>query len=239
LSEVLLAVDTSTPAGSIAISRGETLVGELFLDLKAANHTDRLLHSISQLLSDCAMSIQDVTAFGVVVGPGSFTGLRVGLATVKGLAMATGKPVVGVTSLSVLAASVPFARYPVCVMVDARKQEVYSELFSCEKGRPQSIGPAVVADPEKVVSNLESPTLFVGNGAVLYRSLITKNLGARAHFAPWTFTAPRASLAADLLLEAYRQGEVIPLESLAPLYIRLSEAEIAWAKRQENGLIQG
>ena len=239
MSEVLLAVDTSTPAGSIAISRGETLVGELFLDLKAANHTDRLLLSISQLLSDCAMSIQDIAAFGVVVGPGSFTGLRVGLATVKGLTMATGKPVVGVSSLSVLAASVPFARYPVCVMVDARKQEVYSELFTCEKGHPQRIGTAVVADPERVVSNLEASTLFIGNGAVLYRSLILKHLGAKAHFAPWPFTAPRASLAASLLLEAYRQGEAIPLESLAPLYIRLSEAEIAMAKRQENDFIQG
>ncbi|BCA79851.1 tRNA (adenosine(37)-N6)-threonylcarbamoyltransferase complex dimerization subunit type 1 TsaB [Desulfuromonas sp. AOP6] len=239
MPEVLLTVDTSTPAGSIAISRGEALIGEIFLDLKAANHTDRLLLSVSQLLSDCALSIHDVTVFGVVVGPGSFTGLRVGLATIKGLAMATGKPVVGVSSLRVLAASLPFSRYPVCVMVDARKKEVYSELFSCEKGRPESIGPAVVADPEKVLLNLESSTLFVGNGAILYRSLILRHLGGKAHFAPWTFIAPRASMAASLLLEAYLQGEVLPLESLAPLYIRLSEAEIAWARRQENDLIQG
>ena len=239
MPEVLLAVDTSTPAGSIAISRGDTLVGEIFLDLKAANHTDRLLLSVSQLLSDCALSVGDIDAFGVVVGPGSFTGLRVGLATVKGLAMATGKPVVGITSLYALAASLPFSRYPVCVMVDARKKEVYSELFSCEKGRPESFGQAVVADPEKVLSHLESTTLFVGNGTVLYRSLIVKHLGDKAHFAPWTLNAPRASMAANQLLDAFRQGEVIPLESLAPLYIRLSEAEIAWAKRQENGLIQG
>lgn len=238
MSEVLLAIDTSTPAGSVSLSKGETLQGEIFYDL-GNTHTDLLLQNIQQLLDNTGLSLAEVDVFGVVLGPGSFTGLRVGLATVKGLALAMGKPVVGTTSLRALAAHFPFSPFTVCAMIDARKKEIYAQLFRCEKGVPVSQTEAMAVPPDSFLATLEEPCVFVGNGALAYRMLIAKMMGDKAHFAPWTFSAPKSSAAASLLLDNFRSGKTISLEELAPYYIRLSEAEILWAKRQQMPDIEG
>ncbi len=238
MNEILLTVDTSTPAGSVALTRGNQVLGEILLNVKGT-HTDRVLISMDQLLKDADMAIGEVTAFGVVLGPGSFTGLRVGVATVKGLALACGKEIVGVSSLRTLAMQAAFARYPVCALLDARKTEVYAGLYDWEMGLPVSRGPEQVLPPEKLLASLEGSVLFVGDGAKAYQTLIVRRLGARAHFVPWPLNAPRASSAAALVLEDFRQGKVIALEHLTPTYIRPSEAEIMWAKSQGEASIEG
>lgn len=238
MSEILLTVDTSTPCGSVAVSRGETLLGEVLLNVKST-HTDRLLVTVRQLLGDVGLSVQEMDAFGVVLGPGSFTGLRIGVATVKGLALATNKPVVGISSLRGLALQVPLCRHPLCVLLDARKKEVYAGLYSWEAGLPVPAVPEAVLPPERLLDTLKGDVLFAGDGAVAYRTLIVRHLGARAHFVPWPLNLPRASVAAALALADLRQGRTISLELLTPHYIRPSEAEIMWAGRQEEGLIDG
>ena len=238
MSEVLLSLDTSTQAGSVSLSKGENLLGEIFFDL-GNTHTDRLLQSVGHILEATGLSLSQVDAFGVILGPGSFTGLRVGLATVKGLALATGKPVVGLSSLKALAAHLPFCPLPVCAMIDARKKEIYVEVFNCDKGEPESQTQAIAVAPEIFLEKLNTPCCFIGNGALVYRTLIVKKLGERAHFAPWTFSAPRSSIASSLLLSAFRTGQIMTLEELAPQYIRLSEAEIMWAQRQISQDIVG
>jgi tRNA threonylcarbamoyladenosine biosynthesis protein TsaB len=238
MGELLLTVDTATAAGSVALSRGETLLGELLLNVPAT-HTDRLLLSVRQLLEDAGTAVAQLDAFGVVLGPGSFTGLRVGVATVKGLALAARRPVVGVSTLQALALQCPFARYPVCTLLDARKQEVYAGLYGWEGGRPLPLRPEAVLPPERLLDSLEGEILFVGDGAFVYRTLIARHLGARAHFAPWPLQPPRASAAAALALAAFRRGETVPLPQLAPLYIRPSEAELLWARRSAEGAIGG
>ena len=238
MDEILLTVDTSTPAGSVAVSRGETLLGEILLNVKST-HTDRLLLTLHQLLTDTGLQLKDVDAYAVVLGPGSFTGLRVGVATVKGLALAMDKPVLGVSTLQTLAMQVPFPRHPLCVLLDARKNEVYAGLYHWEGGRPIPARPEVVIAPEALLEALEGETLFSGDGSVAYRTLISRRLGSRAHFVPWSLHPPRASAAAVLALAALREGEAIPLAQLAPRYIRLSEAEIMWARRSAEGAIEG
>jgi tRNA threonylcarbamoyladenosine biosynthesis protein TsaB len=238
MSEILLTVDTSTPAGSVAISRGETLLGEILLNVKST-HTDRLLLTLRQLLTDTGVQLVDVDALGVVLGPGSFTGLRVGVATVKGLALAMDKPVVGVSTLQTLAMQVPFPRHPLCVLLDARKNEVYAGLFHWQGGQPVSARPETVIAPDMLLAAIDGEMLFAGDGAVAYRTLICRRLGARAHFVPWALHPPRASAAAVLALGALRAGETIPLAQLAPRYIRLSEAEILWARRSAEAAIEG
>jgi tRNA threonylcarbamoyladenosine biosynthesis protein TsaB len=238
MNELLLTVDTSTHCGSVAVSRGETILGEVLLNIKS-NHTDRLLVTIRQLLTDIGVTTEGLDALGVVVGPGSFTGLRVGVATVKGLAMALDKPVAGVSSLRTMALQVPFPRHPLCVLLDARKKEVYAGLFGWEGGMPVSLAEEAVLPPEKLLQDLEGEVLFAGDGALAYRTLIVRQLGARAHFIPWPLHLPRASSAAALALVDLRQGRTIPLELLAPRYIRLSEAEIMWTRRLDSGLIDG
>jgi tRNA threonylcarbamoyladenosine biosynthesis protein TsaB len=225
MDECLLTIDTSTSAGSVALSRGEQLLGEELLNIKAT-HTDRLLLSLARLLEDTGVGLEAVDAFGVVLGPGSFTGLRVGVATVKGLAMATGKPVVGISSLQALAAQVPYPRYPLCALLDARKKQVYAGLYRWEGGLPVVQGDERVVFPEDLLDDLEGDILFVGNGAAVYRTLIVRRLGPRAHFSPWPMDVPRASTVAALALAQWRNGQAMSAEGLAPRYIRPSEAEL-------------
>ena len=238
MSEIMLALDTSTPAGSVAVTCGEQLLGALLLKGKGT-HTDYLLLSIKYLLKALSLGIDDLDALAVVLGPGSFTGLRVGMATAKGLALAAGIPVIGVSSLRTLACQVPFPRYPVCALLDARKKEVYAGLFQWDAGTPVALGAEAVVPPERLLERLEGDTLFIGNGAFVYRTMIVRHLGERAHFAPLILESPRAACVAALALESFRSGEAVHPANLVPRYIRASEAEILWHKRQGNGVIRG
>jgi tRNA threonylcarbamoyladenosine biosynthesis protein TsaB len=238
MGETVLTIDTSSSAGSVALSRGEMLLGEIFLNIENIR-SDRVLVSLRQLLADTGTALETVDALGVVLGPGAFTGLRVGVAMIKGLALATGLPVVGVSSLRTLAMQVPASRHPLCALLDARKKEVYAGFFRWEEGLPSPLGPEQVLLPEKLIDVLEGPVLFIGEGAATYRTLIVRRMGKNAHFAPWTFNLPRASHAAGLALAGFRQREFISLEQLVPHYIRPSEAEILRAARESEGLIEG
>ncbi|MBE0596528.1 MAG: tRNA (adenosine(37)-N6)-threonylcarbamoyltransferase complex dimerization subunit type 1 TsaB [Desulfuromonadales bacterium] len=237
MPELILTVDTATTAGSVAVSRGELLLGEIVLQTPA-NHTDRLLLTIRQLLADLGLTIAEFDALAVVRGPGSFTGLRVGMATVKGLALAIDRPVVAVSSLQALALQAPLPRHPVCALIDARKKEVYAALYHWQGGMPNLLGEEAVLAPEKLLEQLAGEVLFLGNGALVYRTLIVRHLGARAHFLPWPLQLPRASHAACLALSDLRSGRAVPLAQLAPCYIRPSEAELLFSTASE-GFIEG
>jgi tRNA threonylcarbamoyladenosine biosynthesis protein TsaB len=234
----LLLVNTATAAGSVALTAGETLVGEVLLNL-SSTHSDRLLPSISQLLTDTGTTLTDLDAIGVVTGPGAFTGLRVGVATVKGLALATGKPTIGVSSLQALAMQVPGTLLPVCALLDARKQEVYAGLYRWQGGLPLPRHPERVTPPDLLLEGLEGTVLFVGDGAVAYRTLIVRRLGPRAHFAPWPCHTLRASSCGPLVLAALAAGETQSAAALAPVYVRPSEAEIRWGESGSEGTLEG
>ncbi len=165
-------------------------------------------------------------AFAVVVGPGAFTGLRVGVATVKGFALATGKPVVGVSSLQALALQVPDCNVPVYALLDARKNEVYAARYIWEAGKPALVGSERVIDPSRLLAEIEAEAVFVGDGATVYRSLIVRHLGERARFAPWSANVIRASSAAELALNLFQDKEVANPAKINPVYIRPSDAEI-------------
>lgn len=238
MGELLLTLDTSTPVGSVAVSRGERLLGEVLLD-PGTTHSDRLLPALRQLLDDLGMSLEQVDAYGVVTGPGSFTGLRVGIATVKGLALATGRPALGVSSLATLAMALPFCTHQVCALLDARKQEVYAGVYRTTSGHPEVLREPAAISPERLLEQLDGEAVFVGSGVDAYRTLIVRQWGGRAHFAPWPMHTPRAALAAPLALAALRSGEGASAAALLPTYLRLSEAELAWAQRAADGAIEG
>lgn len=125
----VLAIDTSTLLGGVAVVDDlEGMVIEVRLNVKST-HSERLMTTIDYALTQSGYTISDMDFFAAAIGPGSFTGLRIGLSTIKGFLYATGKPVVSVPTLETLARNFPFCRYPVCTMLDARKQEVYAALF--------------------------------------------------------------------------------------------------------------
>lgn len=221
----LLTLDTSTPVCSVALTSGERLVAEQLLNLNT-RHSANLLEAVDTLLKAAGMEVADLDGFGVALGPGSFTGVRVAVATVKGLALATGKPVTGFSSLAMLAMNVPLAKHPVCPMFDARKKEVYAALYHCD-GRPESVINDCVTPPARFLEGLVGPAIFLGDGALMYRDLIRETLGELAIFAPSTCHCPKASIGALLAKEAFDRGDVIPIDRLVPAYIRPSEAELA------------
>jgi tRNA threonylcarbamoyladenosine biosynthesis protein TsaB len=236
--ELLLSLSTATPGLTLAVSRGENLLSELLL-APAKTQGNLLFPAIDQVLAAAGVGLAEVDAFAVVHGPGAFTGLRVGVAAIKGLAQASGKPVVGVSALQALALQGGESDLPVCALLDARKGEVYAGLFQWQQGRPQRLQPEQVAPPECVLAAIKGPVCFVGDGASVYRTLIVRQLGSQACFVPWAFSPLRAASVAVLALDVLRNGaESSPL-LLEPVYIRLSEAEINRLKSAENGGIEG
>lgn len=226
----LLTVDTSTSTCSVAVTVGERLVAESLLDTERTL-SERLLGAVDTVLRDAGLLLSDLDGFGVALGPGSFTGVRIGVSTVKGLALATGKPVAGFSSLAMLALNLPASSLPVCTLFDARKKEVYAAVYRCGS-LPQPLHADCVMAPERFLTLVEDKALFVGNGALRYRELIEETLGDRAVFAPPHCHQPRAAAGAVLALEAFRTGAITPLPFLNPAYIRPSEAELSKMMRE-------
>ena len=221
----LLFVDTCGAMAGVALGDGGRIVAETNLALDRRLST-RLLAVIDGLLAGAGMTVADLGGIGVTCGPGSFTGVRIGMATVKGMAQAANLPVVGVSSLALLAANVPFARHQVCALMDARKKEVYAGLFRCES-LPVLVGPEWVMPPDQFLQNIREPTIFVGDGVLAYRDLIEARCGDLAYFAPSSCSHPRGACGIVMSREAFLRGEGVPPERLDPVYIRASEAETA------------
>ena len=221
----ILAVDSSTLAGSVALCEVEILVVESLLNVRST-HSENLLGQIETLLAAAGWALDDLDLLAAVTGPGSFTGLRIGIATVKGLAQVLERPVVGVSSLQTLAMNAPLASVPVCAFLDARKKEVYTQLFDCQNGLPQPLGPARVVPPAAALEALKGEVLFVGSGVAAYRTQIEELMGERALLPPEFAHQVRASQAAWLTLQCWPQGLTLPAGELLPTYIRPSDAEL-------------
>jgi tRNA threonylcarbamoyladenosine biosynthesis protein TsaB len=223
----LLFVDTCGAMAGVALGDGDRIVAETNMALDRRLST-RLLAVIDGLLSEAGMTVADLDGIGVTCGPGSFTGVRIGMATVKGMALAAGLPVSGVSSLALLAANVPYARHQVCALMDARKKEVYAGLFRCEP-LPVALGLECVLPPDRLLDTISEPTIFVGDGAMAYRELIATRCGDLALVAPASCSFARGACGITLVREAFQGGEGVAPERLDPVYIRASEAEAAKA----------
>ncbi|GAB4389189.1 MAG: tRNA (adenosine(37)-N6)-threonylcarbamoyltransferase complex dimerization subunit type 1 TsaB [Thermodesulfovibrionales bacterium] len=223
----VLAVETSTMMGGVAIvDDREGLVVESRLSVKAA-HSARLMPELDRALRAAGLGLGDINALAVSAGPGSFTGLRIGLATVKGLAFSTGLPVVAVPTLEAFAWCFPQSPHPVCPMLDARKKEVYAGVFAWEGGDLARLVAETnirAADLARMVEDRPG-VLFAGQGAVIYQDEIRAVLGERALFAPPHLMAPMPSAVALVGLARALAGEFSDPRSLGPVYIRKSEAE--------------
>ena len=222
----ILAIETSTMLGGVAImDDSEGLVVEIRLNVKTA-HSERLMTVIDHALRQADMTISDIDVFGVAIGPGSFTGLRIGLSTVKGLSFATGKPVVPVPTLEAFAWNFPYSAHPVCVMLDARKKEVYTAVFRWSDFGFKRVLEERSVRPADLVKTLDGPVIFAGEGASLYKDSILEIAGANAIFAPKQDMVPSPANVAFLGLRIAADRDVAEPMGLVPFYIRRSEAEI-------------
>lgn len=227
----ILSIETSTMLGGVAIlDEHEGLIAEVRLNVKST-HSERLMTAIHQALTQSDLQLNDVDAFAVAIGPGSFTGLRIGLSTVKGLSYATGKPFVTVPTLEAFAWNFPFSRYPVCLMLDARKGEVYSAVFEwVDQGFGRIMDEASVK-PDHLLQKLKGVVLFAGEGVKLYKDRIGQIMGERAVMASPEKMIPFPSNVAMLGLKKLLEGNFTEPVAAVPFYIRKSEAELKWRKR--------
>src|SRR5262245_37010850 len=197
----LLAVETSTLTGGVAVLDGGAVVAESRVSV-AVTHGERLMAAIDGVLRAARWQLADVEAFAVGLGPGSFTGLRIGLSTVKGLAFATGKPVAGVPTLDALAWRLPFCAYPVCPILDAKKNEVYAALYRTLEGRlepldpPRAVAPSTLA--EELRDSTRGPIVFLGDAVAPFAPVLSSVLGTRACLAPADLRLPSAVTVGEL-----------------------------------------
>lgn len=229
----VLAIETSTMLGGVAVIDESGLVVESRLNIRTA-HSERLMRGLEQALGQAGMTIEDMDAIAVSRGPGSFTGLRIGLSTVKGIAYATGKPVVAVPTLEAFAWNFAPAALgmPICPMLDARKKEVYAAAFVWEAGEMESVMRRLVPEASVHAGDFAAQLpsagkiLFAGEGSVIYREDILSVLKDRAVFAPAHLMVPLPSSTAYLGRRLALEGRFEDPASLTPLYIRKSEAEL-------------
>jgi tRNA threonylcarbamoyladenosine biosynthesis protein TsaB len=229
----ILGIDISTRTGSVAIVENETVLAEVSTTGELT-HGKRLLSTIDSTLEMAGLGVDRCNGFAVTTGPGSFTGLRIGISTIKGLAFATGKPVSGVSSLDVLASQFPLCRHLVCPFLDARKGQVYTALYQCGEDLMQKKLVADCAvDPQEWLRQIDQPCLFAGDGLTVHGDLVRKALGERAHFAPPHLSAVRASAVAVAGMAKIAAGGGIDAAGLKPYYIRKSDAELKTRNRSK------
>lgn len=220
-----LAFDTSTKTASVALLKEETLLIEHFINT-GKNHGETLLPAIENILAVAGVGIAEIELLAVTVGPGSFTGLRVGASTAKGLAFSEGTPIVGVSTLDALAANVNSGNIMICPMLDARKKEVYTALYRMSgTGFPERITDEQVISPEILLADMDEDILCLGDGALAYGELIRLMMPDKAHFVPDQLNYIRASSVGLIGLKKFRGGDILNSLKFTPRYIRLSEAE--------------
>ena len=226
----ILAIETSTMLGGIAIMDDLSgLIAEVRLNVKST-HSERLMTEIAHVLKQAELKVSDIDVFAIAIGPGSFTGLRIGLSTVKGFSYATGKPIVSVPTLEALAWNFPYCRHPVCTMLDARKKEVYAALFKWEDGGFIKLIDEVSIKVDRVLEDIklssDKRVVFTGEGAILYRDKIIEVMGNKAIFASPEKIVPSPANVASIGIKKAIKGEFSEPVSLVPFYIRRSEAEL-------------
>lgn len=223
----ILSIDTSNYALGVALLEEDQVLGEYITNLKK-NHSVRIMPAIETLMKDCGKVPADLTKIVVAKGPGSYTGVRIGVTIAKTLAWTLNIPLVGVSSLEILAGGT--GRYfdgMVSPLFDARRGQVYTGLYQFVNGKltvVQQDQLVMLADWVEMLSNSDKPILFVGNDLSIHQAKIEEVLGSKAIFASVTEHNPRPAELA--LLGKDYAGEDI--HSFVPNYIRLAEAEAKW-----------
>ncbi|MBF0388950.1 MAG: tRNA (adenosine(37)-N6)-threonylcarbamoyltransferase complex dimerization subunit type 1 TsaB [Desulfamplus sp.] len=237
----ILAVDTAEQSSSVAVVEDGVPICEIF-SLDRMTHSKTVMDMVVYALEERAkITIKEVDGFVVASGPGSFTGLRIGISIIKGLAFATSKPSAGVSSLDGVGYQFSFSSYPVCVMMDAKRGEIYCAIYNFSNGRLLKKSKEAVVSPDDALSlaisknissiNSDLPNshyLFVGSGAVAFQQLIQDCMGNKALFAPYFQNSVKASALADVVFQDSTLLSLSP-DAIKPIYLRRSDAEINYA----------
>lgn len=233
----VLGIDTATMVCSVGLVAQGRTVAEMTLHTRKT-HSERLMPMIQQMIADAELTPQDLCGIAVSMGPGSFTGLRIGITTAKSMAFALHVPVVGIPTLEALAAQFPYSQHLICPILDAQKGNVYTALYQTDGGYPQRINEYQVVSMDDLLKHLHAngrSVVITGEISEFHEQIHRAADSSMVHLAPALHRMPRGSVIAALGLQQLLDGKGEEPSTLTPFYIRRSEAEVLWEQRHCGG----
>lgn len=222
---IVLSIDSSSKVATVAILKDDVLLGEYILNDKR-EHSVILVPLIENLLKECNLTIDDIDGYVVSKGPGSFTGLRIGMATVKGMSFGNNKPYISISSLDALAYNLISFNGIICPIMDALRENVYTALYKNNNDNLEKIMDYTAMDIDKLVDLLKTKNedvIFVGDGVYKHKQYICDNF-PKAHFAPTHLNIIRASSLGELGLKSLKDG-ICDDSNSSPIYLKKPQAE--------------
>lgn len=221
----IIGIDTATGMRGIAIIDGQDILIEKRINISGLSY-DILMRYIDEAFRTVLISPKDIDGIAVSTGPGSFTGIRVGIALAKGLSLSLNIPIMTFSALELLASNLPFSRYPIRPVIDAKRRDVYTALFKSDKnGIIRRIDDDMNISIDEVVKRSGESTLFVGDGIFLYKRFLSEQLGENALFPPENLIFSSAANLARLGIRDLTEGNTSP-HPIIPKYLKRSYAEM-------------
>jgi len=232
----ILGIDSSGLVASVALVNDDELVGEYTINF-IKTHSQTLLPMLDELAKMIDLDLNDLDAIAVAAGPGSFTGLRIGSATAKGLALALNKPIISVSTLEALAYNLYETDAVVCPIMDARRNQVYTAIYRFEEGSMKAVWEPRAISVEELMdklNELDENVIFTGDGIPVYRNMIAESLQVKYFFAPAHLARQRAGALASLGGIFFNEGRYESGKEHQPVYLRLSQAERERLEKEGN-----
>ncbi|OPJ56031.1 tRNA (adenosine(37)-N6)-threonylcarbamoyltransferase complex dimerization subunit type 1 TsaB [Alkalithermobacter paradoxus] len=227
----ILGIDTSSQVATVAIMDEDKLIAEYTINYKK-NHSENLMPMISEIFRSCDMKVDDIDLIGVCIGPGSFTGLRIGVATAKAIAHVRNIPIAPVNSLEALAFNMNFSKGIICPIIDAQRSDVYTSKYTWESNTLVSIEEMSVKNIDDLIDELNDrydEIVLLGEGVDIHREKLNK-LG-NIYIAPNSHKLSKASSVCQIALQKYESGDTLDYKKVEPLYIRKSQAEVQYEEK--------
>lgn len=233
----LLALDSSGLVASVAVAEDTTLLGEYTVNYKKT-HSQTLLPMLDEVARMIELDLKTIDAIAVSGGPGSFTGLRIGSATAKGLGLALNKPLIHVPTVDALAYNLVGHKDMICPLMDARRNQTYTGLYRFENGEFQIVRPQCAVGIDEITAHINEigqPVVFLGDGVPVFKEYLDTHCEVPYSFAPLHLNRQRAGAVAALGMEYIKRGQVETAQEHTPDYLRLSQAEREQKERQKEG----
>lgn len=230
----ILALDSSGLVASVAVAEDENLLAEYTVNYKKT-HSQTLLPMLDEITKMIELDLASVDAIAVAAGPGSFTGLRIGSATAKGLGLALKKPLIGVPTVEALAYNLYDSKGLICPLMDARRNQVYTGLYEFRDHRMYTVKSQTAMGVQELIEELnsrEQEVIFLGDGTAVYKETILEHIQVPCSFAPLHLNKQRAGAVAALGCCYYREGKMESALEHQPEYLRVSQAERERAERE-------
>ena len=227
---LVLGIETSTTVSSVAIGNERGIIAGATL-ARGKGHAEFVVPAIRSMAGEAGIDMRSLGGVAVGLGPGLFTGMRVGVATAKTIAQALRIPIVGIPSIDLLAYGVRHSSRLICAAADARRGEVFAAFYRQVPGGIQRLSDYAAWPPDRLAAEVQArseDTLFVGDGALAYRDRLPH---ARAEYASYAQAFPTAGSLVELAIPRFVREDTDPLLELEPLYVRKTDAEIAWEQR--------